>query len=123
MGVRDGPPPLHFLDAFTSLHSFRYCGEYVQGRHFEKLGPDEVEIHVKDKTLQHWARRITTRGWGIRILIKYGGARDKSHAKTFTVGQVKRLFNKVCSHLTSGNVINRLTNRALYSLMMHRELS
>ncbi|KAI9774568.1 MAG: hypothetical protein M1840_002817 [Geoglossum simile] len=73
---------------------WEYCGEYIQGRHFEKLRPDELKIHVKDETLKYWAKKIVTREWGTRALIKYGAARDESHAKTFTAEKVKRLFNK-----------------------------
>ncbi|KAI9775868.1 MAG: hypothetical protein M1839_000742 [Geoglossum umbratile] len=73
---------------------WEYCGEYVQGRHYEKLRPDEVKIHVRDKTLQYWAEKVVSREWGARILVKYGAARDEAHAKTFTAEQVKRLFNK-----------------------------
>lgn len=95
MGVRDDLPCISLV--FTNLPSFRYCGEYIQGRHFEKLSPDELEIHVKDKTLQYWAEKIVTREWGTRALVRYGAARNESHAKTFTAEQVKDLFNKVCS--------------------------
>ncbi|KAH0536459.1 hypothetical protein FGG08_006672 [Glutinoglossum americanum] len=73
---------------------WEYCGEYVQGRRYEKLRPDEIETHVREETKQHWAEKITIKGWGVRLLVSYGAARDENHAKTFTVQQVKKLFDK-----------------------------
>jgi hypothetical protein len=67
----------------------------VQSRHYEKLKPDEIGVHVPEKNKLHWCEKIVINDWGTELLVKHGAARDENHVKTFTAQLVRHLFDKV----------------------------
>ncbi|KAI9888102.1 MAG: hypothetical protein M1823_000037 [Watsoniomyces obsoletus] len=73
---------------------YDYVGMYSQGRHIERLTPEEHRTQIPEKTRKNWISNLLVKAWGKELLVAAGIANSKEEVDNLVPEDLEVYFSR-----------------------------